>query len=62
MLKYNQKGFIPGIPARDLTDEEVKQFGEKYLLSTRLYEKEEQEAPPKKKARKSTQESETWQE
>ena len=30
---------IVGIPARDLTNDEVKQFGEEYLLSTGLYEK-----------------------
>lgn len=43
MLKWigNQKGIegIVGIPARDLTDEEVKQYGEKALLDTGLYEK-----------------------
>jgi len=40
MLKYIGDGFIPGIPARDLSAEEVKQYGgEKYLLSTGLYEK-----------------------
>lgn len=39
MLKYTGKSFIVGIPARDLTDDEVKKFGEKKLLSTGLYEK-----------------------
>ena len=33
------KQIVPGIPPRDLTDEEVKQFGEKMLLATGLYEK-----------------------
>jgi hypothetical protein len=50
MLKWigNQKGIegIFGIPARDLTDEEVKQHGEKMLLDTGLYEK----SAPKREA------------
>jgi hypothetical protein len=41
MFKYIGKGdWAPGIPARDLTDEEVKIFGEKRLLDTKLYKKE----------------------
>ena len=32
-LKYNGNGFIPGIPARDLTGAEAEQFGEE-LRST----------------------------
>ena len=44
MLKYIGNGFIPGIPARDLNDDEVKKYGGvKFLLSTGLY------AKPKKK-------------
>lgn len=40
-MKYVSDGtFIGGIPARDLSQEEVEKFGEKYLLSTKLYEKE----------------------
>lgn len=39
-LKYVGAGFVPGIPARDLTAEEVKEFGgEKFLLETGLYNK-----------------------
>lgn len=42
-LKYTGGGFkgsMQGIPARDLTAEEVKQYGgEKALLETRLYKK-----------------------
>jgi len=37
MLKYVGKSFIVGIPARDLTDEEVKRFGKQKLLDSRLY-------------------------
>jgi len=59
MLIHNGKGFIPGIPARDLTDEEVKEFGgEKKLLATGLYEKE----APKKKRETKQKEGEKWQE
>jgi hypothetical protein len=37
-LKYIPAGFtIQAIPARDLTDEEVEQWGEEYLLATGLY-------------------------
>ncbi|MHC4334127.1 MAG: hypothetical protein ACYSUV_10310 [Planctomycetota bacterium] len=57
MLKYIGKGFIPGIPARDLADEEVKKYGgAKLLLSTGLFEK-----PKKKKVVKIIEEGEKWQ-
>jgi len=47
MLKYIGNGFLPGIPPRDLADDEVKKFGgEKFLLSTGLY------AKPKKEKKK----------
>lgn len=40
MLKYIGNRFIPGIPARDLTDDEVeKHGGEKKLVATGLYKK-----------------------
>lgn len=43
MLKYIGNGdFAPGIPARDLTDEEVKEHGGVVLLvKTGLYERVE---------------------
>lgn len=31
-LIYNGKGWLPGIPARDLTAEEVKNYGGKEIL------------------------------
>lgn len=37
MMKYEGNGWIDGVPARDLTDEEVKKFGEKFLLKSGLY-------------------------
>lgn len=36
-MKYQHNGFLPGVPARDLTDEEVKKFGKKRLLESGLY-------------------------
>jgi hypothetical protein len=48
MLKYVGNGrFLPGIPARDLTDEEAAQFNEKDLLKSGLYEKEKKAKEPK---------------
>ena len=38
MLKYIGNGaFIAGIPARDLTADEVKQFGKQTLIDSGLY-------------------------
>ena len=39
MLKYVGDGsWLPGIPARDLTGEEVEKYGgAKFLMGTRLY-------------------------
>jgi hypothetical protein len=36
-MKWTGKGFLPGIPARDLTAAEVAQYGEKLLLASGLY-------------------------
>lgn len=38
--KYNGKGFIPGIPARDLTTADLRalKISEEDLLKTKLYE------------------------
>lgn len=45
-LKYIGDGFLPGVPARDLTEDEVKEFGGlKVLLASGLYEKAEDEKP-----------------
>ena len=59
MLIWKGTGFLPNIPARDLTDEEAKQFGgERSLLASGLYEKE---TPPKKRET-TKKEGEKWQE
>lgn len=37
-MRWLGNGFYIGIPARDLTTEEVKRFGHEFLLSLGLYE------------------------
>ena len=44
MLIYKGNGeFIAGVPARDLSDEEVKKYDEKKLIQSGLYEKPKKE-------------------
>ena len=43
-VRYKGGGFIPGIPARDLSAEEVKRYGLDKLLKSGIYE----EVSPKK--------------
>lgn len=39
-LHWNGTGFVMGVPAKDLTDQEVEWYGgEEYLLSLGIYEK-----------------------
>jgi hypothetical protein len=52
MLKYVGEGYLIGIPARDLNEAEVEQFGGKtFLISTGLYA-DTQEAVPEIKPTK----------
>lgn len=52
-MKYIGKGqWLPGVPARDLTADEVKELGRDYLLSTGLYAEEEKKPAKKKVAAK----------
>ncbi len=46
--KYRGEGFVPGIPARDLTQDEAKQIGIDFLQLTGLYtlETEGVDVPP----------------
>lgn len=37
MLRYIGSGFIPGVPARDLTDAEAAQYGQDRLIASGLY-------------------------
>lgn len=48
MLKYNKNGFLKGVPARDLTDEEAKEYGRERLLKSGLYEEAERKPRRKK--------------
>lgn len=57
MLKYIGNGWLKGVPARDLTDEEVKEYGKKRLLDSGLYE-EAKEKKSKETAKQSDYESE----
>lgn len=48
-MRWNGKGFLPGIPARDLTNEEVERFGgEEALEETGLYERTEPKRRPQR--------------
>jgi len=48
-LKYIGQAFILGIPARDLSDEEVEEYGgEAFLVGSGLYEKVEAMPPANK--------------
>ena len=38
MYKYVGSGFVAGIPARDLTDEEAEKIGIEKIMATGLYE------------------------
>ena len=40
MYIYNGGGYIPGIPARNLTDDEVETLGRKTVESSGLYKKQ----------------------
>jgi len=42
MLKYTGKGFLRGVPARDLKDYEVARYGYSYLVRSGLYVPEKQ--------------------
>lgn len=37
MLKYTGKGFLIGVPARDLTDKEAERYGRQRLIKSGLY-------------------------
>ena len=42
MLKYVGKGFLRGVPARDLREDEVTKYGYSYLVRSGLYIPEKQ--------------------
>jgi len=55
MLKYVGKSFIIGIPARDLTDDEVELYGKSTLIGTGLYEEVLTAEKPRKSKLKETE-------
>lgn len=63
MLEYiRNSGWVADIPARDLTDKEVRQYGgEKRLLATGCYQKPKPEAAVEKAVEEPAKEQE-WQE
>jgi len=60
MLKYQGGGFIPGVPARDLTAEESKRFNEAKLIKSGLY-KRDQVIQEKKEVAYKAKENKKWQ-
>lgn len=52
VLRWNGEGSLPGIPARDLTEEEVAKFGCTFLLRTGLYYEVKEQKPDKVKLEK----------
>ena len=58
-MKWKGNGFYVGVPARDLSAEEVERYGEAFLLALGLYEKIEQ---PKPKAAKKSPLEDQWHE
>jgi hypothetical protein len=68
MLRYVGKGFLRGVPARDLKDDEVARYGYSYLVRSGLYIPEtqvteveppdivEEQPAPKRKKRKTKKE------
>ena len=49
-MRYKSGGFIPDIPARDLTDDEANAYGVALLLTSGLYERVEPRAKKEVKA------------
>lgn len=62
MLKYQGGGFIIGIPARDLNDDEAKKYGEARLIKSGLYKRVHVEKPKEEKIAYKAKESKKWQE
>lgn len=52
-MKYKGNGFYVGVPARDLSAQEVERFGRDFLLALGLYEEEK---PKPKRAEEPKQE------
>ena len=57
MLIYVGKSYLHGVPARNLTDEEVEQYGKSWLLSTGLYKEQSKPKAAENKAASGAQEN-----
>jgi hypothetical protein len=57
MLKYKGGGYLVGIPARNLTDEEVKKYGKRRLIESGLYIEDVPKYEPRKKFKRSETEA-----
>jgi len=44
-LKYVGRAWLPGVPARDLTEEEARDYDIDFLISSGLYERAERPKP-----------------
>lgn len=44
-LNYKGGGFLPGVPARPLSEDEVEQHGRVALIASGLYEEKQAEQP-----------------
>ena len=57
-MRWKGNGFYVGVPARDLSADEVQEYGEAFLLALGLYEKVEQPKP--KAAKKKSPLEDQW--
>lgn len=48
-MKYTGKGFLPDVPARDLTEKESEHYGIEMLISSGCYEIEPEKEQKQKK-------------
>lgn len=58
MLRYLHNGYLAGVPARDLTDEEAKQYGKKRLLESGLYQEIRERKPRKETTKEPVEQAE----
>jgi hypothetical protein len=52
MLYIGNGAFLPGVPARDLTEEEAKKYDINFLLASGLYKFPDLPAVPPKKSKR----------
>jgi hypothetical protein len=57
MLIYAGGGVLVGVPARNLTDEEVKEYGRERLIESGLYKEPEKPKPAENKMAAGPQEN-----